>query len=354
MAAGKEPLHPVARHRVALGWSQAELARRAGIPRTSVNAVEGRRLTPSVTAALDVARALGCPVETLFGTEAPGRQAVDWAVPPAPGACRFWEAEVGGRVWRYPVESLGWNPTPHDGVVSTGDLGASGPTSPVARETLVVAGCDPSAGLLASEYARATGFRMVVLPRGGAAALELLRQGRVHVAGVHRSTPESPDLNALAVAERVGKGTRLIRVARWESGLVLPSDVGTRSVSVAVRRSRRWALREPGSAAQECLTGLLGGRRVAGRAVGSHAAVAEAVRAGWAEAGVCVRLVAVEAGLTFLPVRTECLDFCFPASFQADPRAVALVRLLRSPQHRRLMGDLPGYDVREMGEASSA
>ena len=60
--------------------------------------------------------------------------------------------------------------------------------------------------------------------------------------------------------------------------------------------------------------------------VNGHAAVAEAVRAGWAEAGVCVRFSAAEAGLNFLPVRSEALDLCFPATLQHDPRIQALAR----------------------------
>jgi molybdate-binding protein len=81
--------------------------------------------------------------------------------------------------------------------------------------------------------------------------------------------------------------------------------------------------------------------------------VAEAVRAGWAEAGVCVRFSADEAGLNFLPVRKESLDLCFPAAFQHDPRIQALVRLLRSRSHRRLISELPGYDVHQTGEMMS-
>lgn len=348
-------LHPIAQQRAARGWSQSELARRARVPRTSVHAMEGRRLTPSVTAALSIARALGCAVEELFGETPSLRPSPAWALPPVPGPCRFWEAEVGGRVWRYPVESVGGNPIPHDGVARGSDGAAADVLGRSAsQETLVMACCDPSAGLLASEYKRSSGFRLLVLSRGGAAALDLLRQGCVHVAGVHRATPEQPGLNAAAVRERVGAGTRLMRVARWDAGLALPAGTARRSVSDAVRRSRRWALREPGSAARECLEGLVGPRPLQGRPVPTHAAVAEAVRAGWAEAGICVRLVAAEAGLTFLPVRTECLDLCFPSAFAGDPRAVALIRLLRSPRYRQLVGDLPGYDVREMGEAYAA
>jgi molybdate-binding protein len=116
------------------------------------------------------------------------------------------------------------------------------------------------------------------------------------------------------------------------------------------RRTKCWAARETGSGARECLDELLGGRRFAGREVGGHAAVAEAVRSGWAGAGVCVRFSAEEAGLNFLPVRTESLDFCFSTQLQHDPRIQALIRLLRSRGYRRLVSELPGYNARDTGE----
>jgi len=77
--------------------------------------------------------------------------------------------------------------------------------------------------------------------------------------------------------------------------------------------------------------------------------VAEAVRAGWADVGVCHRLVAEEAGLDFFGVRTEAFDLCYPAAAAGDPRLDALVRVVRSPGYRRLLGELPGYDATPAG-----
>jgi molybdate-binding protein/DNA-binding XRE family transcriptional regulator len=327
-----------------------ELARRAGIPRTTVSAIEGKRLTPSVAAALALARALECSVEELFGAsgmESHGGGA-KWAWDPVIEPCRYWEAEVVGRRWLYPAEATALSGIRHDGVWQGGierDTG-SGPAS----NTLVMASCDPSAGLIAREYARGSGLRLLVLQRGGAAALELLQRGLVHVAGLHRSTTDYPGRNAETVRERLGSGYRLLRAAQWQEGVALATSDRTRSLGSFARRSHRWALREPGSAAHECLEELLGGRHVEGRAVTGHVEVAAAVSAGWAEAGVCVRLVAEEAGLRFLPVRTETLDFCFSASTAYDPRVQALIRLLRSREHRRLVSELPGYDARLTGE----
>ena len=340
--------------RQAREWSQAELAQRAGISRAAVSAIEGARLSPSVATALALAAVFECSVEELFrrgGTTEPHESNQAWAWIPRGESSRYWEAEIGRRRLLYPVEAMTLNPTPHDGVWQEGVLRGNGPAA--ADTTLVMASCDPAAGLLAAEYARASGFRLLVFPRGGRVALELLKQRLVHVAGLHYSTAEAPGRNEETVRAQLGGDCRLLRLAKWESGIALGSDNHSRSTESVARRSLRWAAREPGSAARECLDGLLGKRHFAGREVNGHAAVAEAVRAGWAEAGVCVRFSAAEAGLNFLPVRSETLDLCFPTAFQNDPRMQALVRLLQARAWRRLVSELPGYDARETGEMIS-
>jgi len=334
--------------RLAREWSQAELAERAGISRAAVSAIEGDKLSPSVATALALAAVLDCSVEELFGRgPKAGAGGSEWAWRPRGDPSRYWEAEIGRRRLLYPVEAMTLNPTPHDGIWQNGVLRDNGSA---AETTLVMASCDPAAGLLAAEYARASGFRMLVFPRGGRAALELLRQRLVHVAGVHYSTAAAPERNAETVRTQLGGDCRLLRVAKWEAGIALASDDRSASAESVARRSLCWAARESGSAARECLDELLGQRKFAGRQVDGHTAVAEAVRAGWAEAGVCVRFSADEARLNFLPVRTETLDLCFPTAFQNDPRIQALVRWLRGRAGRRLISELPGYDARETGE----
>ncbi|WP_395750376.1 substrate-binding domain-containing protein [Prosthecobacter sp.] len=344
--------HPVAVRRKALGWSQDDLSARAGVPRSSVSAIEAGRLTPSVTAALAVAQALECSVEELFD---PGGKTLAggalWAWKPRMDSGRYWEAEVGGRKWLYPVETLSGSTWAHDGIWRDEVLHERSDWD-VAR-TLVLAGCDPAAGLLAAEYAAASGFRLLAFTRGGGAALDLLKQGVVHVAALHRSTEEKPQRNSETVREKLGGGYRLLRSADWQEGIALPPGDTTQSVTACARHVRQWAMREPGSAARECLDDLLGKPQAARRLMLSHQAVVEAVRGGWAEAGVCVRLCAEDAGLRFLPVRKESLDLCFPAAMERDPRLQALIRLLRSRAHRRLIDELPGYDASRTGELAT-
>src|SRR5439155_11891280 len=92
-------------HRRQRGWTQAELARRAVISRTAVSAIEIGHLVPSVNIALALAGAFGCSVEALFGPVPGGRADPEWAWPPTQAPCRYWQARVGGRTLRYPVEA---------------------------------------------------------------------------------------------------------------------------------------------------------------------------------------------------------------------------------------------------------
>jgi len=78
--------------------------------------------------------------------------------------------------------------------------------------------------------------------------------------------------------------------------------------------------------------------------------VAEAVRAGWADAGVCHRLASEEAGLSFLEARKEAHDLCFADSTRDDPRLKALLEALRSASYRKRLGELPGFGSAETGE----
>ena len=53
-------------HREAAGWSQGELARRLGVSRQTINAVETAKYDPSLPLALRLARLLGVAVPDLF------------------------------------------------------------------------------------------------------------------------------------------------------------------------------------------------------------------------------------------------------------------------------------------------
>jgi len=347
------PQHLSARNRVRerrclRGWSQLGLAERVGISRTAISAIEVGRAVPSVDAALSLASVLGCSVETLFGARAAGSVEPAWAWPPARTPARYWVAQVHDRVLRYPVEATDIGVVAHDGVCRRGLFGPAGDAAP--ESTLVLASCDPAVGLLAAEYAGSSGFRLIPLRRQSQEALDLLARGLVHVAGVHFATREAPQENESAVRATLRERARMLCVARWEEGLAVAVGSAVKSVGAALRAKLRWVGREKGSAARRCLDELRRAADPPRHLASDHRGVAEAVRRGWADIGVCHRLAADEARLRFFGVRREQFDLCYPASAAEDPRILALVRTVRSARYRSLLGQLPGYDAAPAGE----
>jgi len=57
--------------RIALGWTQEQLAQAAGVSRQSINSIERNRYVPSLELALTFARIFSCPTEQIFQLERP-------------------------------------------------------------------------------------------------------------------------------------------------------------------------------------------------------------------------------------------------------------------------------------------
>jgi molybdate-binding protein/transcriptional regulator with XRE-family HTH domain len=349
--------------RTGLGWSQEELARRSGLSRAGISAIETGRLVPSTAAALALAAAMGSTVETLFrlarGT--PLEEAAGWAWPIHSVSCRYWRAEVAGRQYVYPVEVSPLGLLPHDGTFRDEAFHDRARIDP--SRTLILASCDPAVGLLSAELASAAAIRLIVLLRSSRAALELMERGLVHAAGVHLARSNESEGNTAALRPildaRLGQHYRLLRLADWDEGIALAPGLNVGSIRAAVGAKLRWVLREPGSGAQQCLDELLAQTeprhpRPRLHHARDHRGVADAIRAGWADAGICLRLTSDEANLAFLSVRQEAYELCFPEALAHDPRLTSLLDVVRSATYRRLLGELPGYDTTRTGELRRA
>lgn len=333
--------------RMAAGLTQAELAALAGVARTSVTAIEGNRLVPSVRVALGIARALQQDVGALFG-DAPDVVAADWAWAPPTTPWRFHLAEIRGRVVRIPVEATDLQLWPHD--PGGHDTEPTPRHNDLARRTLVMATCDPAAALLAALCREQQGIRVLTIVRSSRAALDLLAAGMVHVAGVHVGHGSEGTGNSALAAERLHGKFLLMRAAEWTEGIAVGARTANASVSRLKDRKVRWAGREPGSGARQCLDELLGPRRRYAVMTKDHRGVVEMVASGVADAGVCVQLAGQERGLRFIPLQQEHYDLCVPADLEEDVRVRALRNVLRSREYRRLFGDLPGYATHQAGD----
>lgn len=353
------------------GLSQAELAKRCGVTRQFMNLVEAGRTQPNVQVALKLAVELGSTVEVLFGGAAEEREGEELAVNALPAdvreGARLNVAQVGRSWMAHPADteaSLGGGFGEADGV-------AAGPASgdkvrvrvtksrEELRHNVALAGCDPALALLCrSRTAPGLPGRCFWVNCGSGRALTLLKEGRVHVAGVHYGTSEGENLRQLALHDPSGKWA-VVRFTCWEQGwMVRPGartmfhgteDLGGGRV--------RLANREPGSGSRHWIEAQLKGLGLSGKVVpgygrefGSHWECARALLAGEADVAVGPRAVAAAFGLDFTPMGEVAFDLVVPKAHLEHPRVQVLLQGVRSREIRREIASLPGYGTRGAGE----
>lgn len=355
----------IRRARIAGGLSQVELARRAGISRQALGAIESGEYQPSVTVALGIARELGESVEALFGETASPRVAANWAGEGrATARTRVALARVNGRVVAVPQPVSVLSLAPAGGIVEheTGKRVSVEAFRSQAEidSTVLLAGCDPAVAILADWLARHRApVRVVSLQCSSRAALRALLERQVHAAGMHIRDPRTGEYN-LAFARRMLGNRRMVFVnfASWEIGLATSTVLRDRVRSIADLTHHRVRIvnRELGSGARLALddalsalgieTGAIEGYQ---RELGGHLEVAAAVGAGEAQAGVTIRVAAEAYGLDFVPMREERYDLLIPEREMELPVVTAMLEALNSSHFARELSELCGYDTSRTG-----
>ena len=367
-------VNPLKRARVAAGLSQIELARRAGISRQALSAIETDSYQPGVGVALALARELGRSVEALFGEEEEPHLSARLAGHVKPADCaagtRVSLARVGSRLVAAPVAGAGVTLTPAAGIV--GKLRSGGRVEVAAfrssgeiDSTLVVMGCDPAVSLMRDYLGRRSrAIEVVAVPSSSRGALEAVAAGDVHVAGVHLRDPKSGDYNFAAARQCFGSGRfTVVHFARWELGLAMrPRERGGAPAGVAdlARPGVSIINREPGAGARLALDEALEAHGIAPAAVNGyerlargHLEVAAAIANGLADAGVTIRLAAELYGLAFHPWREERYDFIVPAREIDSAPVQIMMEALNSGALAREISGLCSYDTKQMGEVVS-
>jgi len=364
-----QPHDQLRRARAAHGLSQNDLARRAGISRQALGAIEAGQYQPGVSVALALARELGATVEALFGAESSGQiaAAVPVSVKLAAGS-HVALARVGGRVVAIPAAAVQHHLIAADGIVSAvAGRGASVAAYVSATEidaTLIVAGCDPAVSLLADWVARRHApVRIVALARGSMGALDALVGGRAHVAGVHLRDTKSGEYNQGPVRRALkNRHTVIIRFASWELGLATApgNPLGIRGYEDLRRPRIRLVNRERGAGARIALDDAIAALKlkpsaIAGydREVGGHLEVALAIAQGQGDLGVTIRVAAQAYGLGFVPLREERYDLAVPAGEMSSVPVRAMLEAMNSSRFASEVAGLCGYDTREMGAVAA-
>ena len=253
------------------GVSAAELAERVGTRRQTVYAIEAGTYLPNTELALKLARELDVSVHRLFALKSkPQRSRIAVAArvlhgqTASPGPfvrmCR-----VGDRWVGVPVSAGPYHLPEADGVIADDRRDTDGRDAEVtmlesgARVTtqLVIAGCDPAATLLGRLVEEVCGVRLIPAAASSRLALELLRDGMVHLAGSHLEDGDTGEFNLPFVQQDLSLGpVSIITLARWEAGLVVAAGnpKSLRVVEDLARPDVTFVNRENGSGSRALAT----------------------------------------------------------------------------------------------------
>lgn len=206
-----------------------------------------------------------------------------------------------------------------------------------------------------------SGARLATLPEGSEAGFARFTAGEVLTAAIHLHTLDDPhaDANLSTMQARSDlQDAVMIGFCRREQGfLVAPGNpLKVTNIADVAAKKAKLAQRPKGAGAQLLLLSMLRQAKVAPDAMPTGPLcptgpdVAQAIRAGRADAGIATRSVANAAGLEFVPILWERFDLVMRQRDYFRPPLQALMGFLRSDAFRARAGELGGFDVSGAGD----
>jgi putative molybdopterin biosynthesis protein len=356
------------------GIGAAELANQVGISRQTVYAIEAGTYVPNTAVSLKLARALDATVEDLFeiADQNPIPEEILEATIIGEGdsleagqlvrVCR-----VGKTLVAAPAESTNSGLPPADGVLLDPVQRGRKPSSARVRlvsdkwkstPRILVAGCDPSASILAQAMV-AQGCELIVAYENSSHALELLRADLVHIAGTHLGggSKDETDLSPITKMFR-RTAVSVFSYAVWEEGLVVATGNPKRIAGIAdlVRHDVRFINREPGAGCRQLLDDLLAEHRLTpkqikgyDRLVAGHLAGARLIRSEEADCCVSTRAVARALALDFVPLTQKTYHLVLRRQRMNEDGVQILLETLGRVSFRREVESCTGYHMRSAG-----
>lgn len=223
---------------------------------------------------------------------------------------------------------------------------------------------DFAAGLGQPERPRASRLHLDLRFCGSVDAIRALNEGRCTVAGFHTQ----PFADARSHSARVYRpllrlGThKIIGFARRTQGLIVASGNPLRlhGLDDVARLQARYVNRARGTGTRLLIDELLALQGLDPIDINgyehieaSHAAVAQAVAAGAADAGLGTAHAAQQLGLDFIPLTDERYLIVCLKSALTTPAVQALVRTLKHPTWQATLNAMPGYAADHCGDVAA-
>jgi putative molybdopterin biosynthesis protein len=201
---------------------------------------------------------------------------------------------------------------------------------------------------------------------GSLGGLVAVRDGLCHLAGSHLLDPVTgeytlPYLDRVFGPGAAGTGAgdvAVIRLVHREQGLLVApgNPLGLGGIEGLAQPGVRYVNRQRGAGTRVLLDHLLNQRGIAPDSIAgysreepTHLAVAAAVAAGRADAGLGIMAAAAPFGLDFVPVAREPYDLVVAPGALEGPQLAPLWSLLRDRGFQASVEALGGYSAREMG-----
>ena len=200
------------------------------------------------------------------------------------------------------------------------------------------------------------GLHMDIRFMGSVDAIAALNAGRCQMAGFHTlERPGSDSQAALAYRRQLKPGLhKLIGFSFRMQGLLVArgNPLGITSLPDLLRPGLRYINRASGTGTRVLLDELLAQQRIDPAGIHgyatqepSHAAVAQAVASGAADAGLGIEAAALEKGLDFIPLVRERYHLVCLKSALTQPPVLALLHVLQSRAWAATLAQLPGYSA---------
>ena len=228
------------------------------------------------------------------------------------------------------------------------------------RKKIIVGGCDPAMFLAGEHVRRHDQENLMPCLMGSSIALNALRRGEVHVAGIHLAEEGTDGWKLPNLKESLGDMDFIVvTFAYWEEGFIVsqgnPKKI--RTIIDIAKPTVKIVNREFGSGARRLLDKQLLASGIKPNAVRgyeeealSHLDLASRIKAGFVDTGIGVRAAASIAGLDFVPLQRERYDLIIPKQYYESLSGLqVLLDTMVSKTFRDEVEALGGYDTRDMG-----
>ena len=362
----------LAQFRAKRGITAIEMAKKIGVSRQTIYAMETGAYVPNTVLALKLAQVLEVKVEDLFRleeTEAPAHSETAELLPAeqeAQPGLPVQLCEVDQRLVAVLPAPNAWSLPPADAVLieaakrpGKARVQLFQKEEKQFRKRLLIAGCDPGISVLLRHLQR-EGVEAVVAYRNSSQSLDLLKQSLIHVAGSHLRDEATGESNLPIIRKQFPKDSvAVISYAIWQEGIVVArgNPKSIKGIDDLARKNVTIINREPGSGSRNLLDSHLRRAGIVPKAVkgyqeiaSGHLPAAWQVKTGHADCCLATKTAACVFGLDFIPLESERYDLVIQNQNLSHPSIQILLDTLSRTAFRRELEGLGGYDTRTAGD----